>query len=426
MYDNLPQGFINQMQGLLMENAEAFLEAMTQSPSVSIKINKRKVREIDDLGYTDLTPVKWCQSGYYLPSRPLFTANPLLHAGVFYVQDASSMIYEEVMNRVLPSALDTGHPLRVLDLCAAPGGKTTSMINAIPDGATVVANEFIPNRAAILKENLIKWGYPEIIVCNSKTSDFVRLGECFDIVAVDAPCSGEGMMRKDSDAINQWSEGLQLQCSTLQRSIINDAFQVLKPGGFLIYSTCTFNRVENEEMVDYMVNNLSLVPVDMDFPPEWGIGRGISTPYPCYRFMPHLTRGEGLFLCVLRKEGNYPVAHNIKNDQFINLLKKHTRVISLGIPKKNVKGKLELPASESVLSTDFKASDYPVVELDLTAAQSYLRHESLTLNPEIPKGFAVVNYKGYPLGLVKNIGSRANNLYPSQWKIRMNLDPISK
>ncbi len=414
----LPQGFIDMISPLLGADAPAFLEAMQQTPSVSIKLNRRKATDVAATGYDGTEAVRWCRSGYYLPQRPLFTYNPLLHAGVFYVQDASSMIYETIAERIVPMALDTGSPLRVLDLCAAPGGKTTSLINALPDGSMVIANEFIGNRASILKENLLKWGYPDIMITNSPTSRFANMGEIFDIVAVDAPCSGEGMMRKDETAVTQWNEGLQRQCASLQREILTDAFKALKPGGFLIYSTCTFNRLENEENVNFLVEDLGMVTVDMEFPQEWGIGKGIETLHPCMRFMPHITRGEGLFAAVLRKEGDYPKATRLKDDAFRKLIKSKAKVICDGIPASILKGREMVPTSESVLSTDFRRGSLPEAEVDETTALCYLRHEALHLDSDIPRGFVVITYKGYPLGLVKNIGNRANNLFPSVWRIR--------
>lgn len=415
----LPENFINQMRNLLGEDCDSFLAAMNQPPSVSIKLNRRKNNNPDICGYEGLTPVKWCQSGYYLPERPVFTLNPLIHAGVFYVQDASSMIYEAVTEKIVPMALDTANPLRVLDLCAAPGGKTTSMINALPDGTTIVANEFVGTRATVLKENLMKWGYPDIIVTNSPTSRFAALDELFDIIAVDAPCSGEGMMRKEDVAVSQWGEGLQKQCASLQREILADAFEALKPGGFLIYSTCTFNRLENEENVGYLVEGLGMVPLDMNFPEEWGIGNGIDTPYPCLRFMPHITRGEGLFLCVLRKEGDYMPARMRRGKSFSQLIADKAKIIADGIPMTTTKGRDQVPTTESVLSCDYRKGTLPEAEVDEQAALSYLRHEAIQLNPEIPKGYVVVIYKDHPLGIVKNLGNRANNLYPAQWRIRM-------
>lgn len=413
-----PEKFISQINELLGEASPAFFEAMQQSPSVSVKINRRKCTAAAECGFDKTEPVAWCPSGFYLPSRPVFTLNPLLHAGVFYVQDASSMIYESIIERIAPAAFDTGAPLRVLDLCAAPGGKTTSMINALPDGTVVVANEFVGTRAAVLKENLTKWGYPDIFVTNSPTSQFAKMPETFDIVAVDAPCSGEGMMRKEEVALTQWSEGLIRQCAALQRDILTDAFAALKPGGFLIYSTCTFNRQEDENNLRFLVEELGCAPVDMEFPAEWGILPGIDTPYPCLRFMPHATRGEGLFVAVVRKEGEYAAAPSRRAKSFAETLKANTRVIAAGIERTTVKGRDTVPVSEAVLACDYDRS-LPEADLDQETALSYLRHEALRLPDDTPRGYVCVRYAGHPLGIVKNLGNRANNLYPQHWKIRM-------
>lgn len=416
---NFSTDFRIQMEALLGDAASDFFSAMSEKPSVSIKMNVRKASDPAVTGYGELERVKWCRNGYYLPERPLFTLNPLLHAGVFYVQDASSMIYEAITDNIVPSAFDTGTPLNVLDLCAAPGGKTTSLINALPDGSLVVANEFIPARAKILKENLIKWGYPDIIVTSAPTSRFASLPECFDIVAVDAPCSGEGMMRKDETALLQWGPGLTRQCATLQREILEDAVATLRPGGFLIYSTCTFNRTENEDNLRFLVEDLGLVPVDMEFPSEWGISSGIDTPYPSMRFMPHITRGEGLFAAVLHKEGenNNPLRRG--NAALRSLIASKLKVICDGIPRTITKGKDTVPACESVLATDYKTGLLPETTVDRDTALSYLRHEALRLGENTPRGYVVIKFEGHPLGLVKNIGSRANNLYPQGWKIRI-------
>lgn len=416
----LPDEFLSQMSQLLGETYPLFLEAMSAPPAVSIKLNRRKCLDAYDAGYFGTTPVKWCPLGFYLPERPSFTLNPLLHAGVFYVQDASSMIYGAIAEKIVPMALDTGCPLRVLDLCAAPGGKTTSLINALPDDSIIVANEYVSARAAVLKENLIKWGYPNFMVTNSPTSRFREIPESFDIVAVDAPCSGEGMMRKEEIAVSQWGPGLQKQCAALQREILADAFASLKPGGFMIYSTCTFNRLENEENVRYLVEESGMVPIDMGFPEEWGIGKGFDTPYPCMRFIPHITKGEGLFVAILRKEGDFPDTRGLKEKQFRHLCASKLRIVCDGIPRTITKGRDEVPTSESVLATDFSRGSLPEKDVDLDTALKYLRHEALCLDSETPKGFVVITYKGFPLGLVKNIGTRANNLYPAQWRIRIN------
>ena len=413
----LPDIFINQMRQLLGTDAENMLSSMQEPPVVSIKLNSRKAKDASILGYQNLEPVKWCESGYYLKNRPVFTLNPLLHAGVFYVQDASSMIYEAIIKRILAKSTNSAEHLRILDLCAAPGGKTTSIINAIPDGNLVVANEFVSSRSSILRENLLKWGYPNIIITNSPTSRFAELLDAFDIVAVDAPCSGEGMMRKEETAVTQWNEGLQKQCAGLQREILADASKALKPGGFLIYSTCTFNRLENEDNIKWAVENLGLTPIDMQLPQDWGIASGINTPYPCLRFMPHITRGEGLFVAVFHKDKQPDTVRNLTNKSFEKILHEKLKIICNGIPRTTLKGKETVPTSESVLSTDYQKS-LPEVEVDKDLALSYLRHEAIRLEPDTPRGIVLIKYNGFPLGLVKNIGNRANNLYPQAWRIK--------
>ncbi len=416
--NQLPKGFIEEIEKLLPDEADDFFAAMEQPAEVSVKLNTRKCTDPDILGYgEDLEAVRWCPEGYYLRERPKFTLNPLLHAGVFYVQDASSMIYGEIMGRILPMSLDTGNPPVVADFCAAPGGKTTSIINALPDGSLIVANEFTPARRKALVENLTKWGYPDFIVTGNATSAFRKLGAAFDIIAVDAPCSGEGMMRKEETAVSQWCRGLVAQCAALQREILADACAALKPGGFLIYSTCTFNRQEDEEQIEWLATEHDMVPFYPGFPEEWNIKHGIGTDMPCFRFMPHKTRGEGLFVAVMRKEEDkeerVTPLRNIRK-----LISKELNVIADGIPRTRVKGRDEVPCSEAVLATDCNLSEFYRYDADEQTALSYLRHEALRLPPDVPKGFVAVCYQGHPLGLVKNLGSRANNLYPAEWRIR--------
>lgn len=413
----LPKGFIDEMEALLPEESDLLIEALQKEPEISIKINRRKVTDPSVIGYADMQPVAWCESGYYLPERPRFTLNPLLHAGAFYVQEASSMIYETIVKNILPMAFDTSRTPAIIDLCSAPGGKATSIINAVPDGIFVVANEFNSQRAGALKENLLKWGYPDIMITNSPVSKIAKAGYAFDIVAVDAPCSGEGMMRKEAVAREQWGPGLVAQCAALQREILEDACRLLKPGGFLIYSTCTFNADEDERQVEWLVEEKGMVPFDPGFPEEWGIKGGIDTPYPCFRFMPHATRGEGLFVAVMRKEIDED-ERTVALPRLKEWLRKNIKVISDGIPEKEPKGRDMVPCSQWALSTSFPQGEFEEVEVDEATALSYLRHEALRLPQKIGKGFVVIKYKGFPLGFVKNIGSRANNLYPSEWRIR--------
>lgn len=224
-------------------------------------------------------------------------------------------------------------------------------------------------------------------------------------------------MRKEAVARKQWSPGLVEQCAALQREILEDACRLLKPGGFLIYSTCTFNRSENEEQVEWLVNEKGMVPFNPGFPEDWAIHGGIDTPYPCFRFMPHLTRGEGLFVAVMRKEIDV-VEKTVALPKLKDWLRKNIKIVADGIPQKIEKGRDMIPCSQWALSSSFPGGQFQEAELDEKDALSYLRHEALHLPPEIGKGFVVVKFKGFPLGFVKNIGSRANNLYPSEWRIR--------
>ena len=415
---NLPEGFIEMMRGLLGEEADAFLEAMQRPPVTSVRLNSRKPSCAFPLDSEGVSPVKWCPTGRYLKQRPVFTLDPLLHAGAYYVQDASSMIHYEVIRRILKELThESETPLKVLDMCAAPGGKTTAMIDALPDGSRVIANEYVGKRAGILRENLIKWGYPLAMVTNRDSAWFAQSGDSFDVVAVDAPCSGEGMMRKDEDAVKQWSPELIAQCASLQREILTNAVKALRPGGFLVYSTCTFNREEDEENARFIHEELGLTPFDLKFPEDWGIPGGIDTDLPVYRFMPHKTEGEGLFLAVFRMPGEFEPS---LTDSVLKEKDKRSKPTRPAKPIKNGKKPADdVPEIEEILSVDFDRSSHPVVDVSRDQALAYLRRESITLPPETPKGIVIVAYGGLPLGPAKNIGSRANNLYPKNWRILM-------
>lgn len=414
----IPQDFLNQFHDMPGVDAAAFAEAMLLPPAVSLKINRRKLSDVDEAGYGELEQVAWCRSGYYLDERPNFTLNPLLHAGAFYVQDASSMVYEEMV-RSLAEQGALPRRAAVLDLCAAPGGKSTSIINALDDESFLLANEFVPQRATILKENLLKWGFPNIMVTNSPTSRIASLGESFHLVAVDAPCSGEGMMRKDPKAVEQWSPALVRQCAALQRDILADAVGVLLPGGFLIYSTCTFNRLEDEDQLLWLRDEMGLEILDPLPAGDFNILGSVVPEVKALRFMPHVTRGEGLFVALLRKPGELP---SDRDPKLPTRIRSTAKVILDGIPQTIMKGKVEIPASESVLATDFDPASYPIAEVDRETALRYLRHEAITLSGNMPRGYVVISYGGHPLGLVKNIGNRANNLYPAAWRIRQQVD----
>lgn len=404
----LKKDFIDSIKELPGIDTESLIQALDSPPEISIRFNRRKTVDL----FKDNVRVPWCESGVYLDERPDFILDPLWHAGAYYVQDASSMIYETVIKKLLEKfeLSNKNSGLKVLDLCAAPGGKTTAMINALPDGADITANEISPKRVIALKENLSRWGYPNITVTNEGSDYYASKREQYDIVAIDAPCSGEGMMRKDEDARAQWSQELVESCASLQKGIIQNAVKTLNPGGFLIYSTCTFNRKENEENAEF-ITSLGLKPVDLHFPSEWNIQKGIGTDLPVYRFLPHKTRGEGLFLSVFQKPNSEEVS--FKHKSFIqkrNYKSKKDKQV-------NQKKEERTPGIEEILSVDFDYNRFPHAELDKEEALAYLRRESIILPTDIPRGIVIVTYNGLPLGAVKNIGSRANNLLPKNRRI---------
>ena len=243
---SLPPAFTERMQQLLGNESETFFQALVSESPTSIRLNPEKTVNTD-LPFSELLSrqVPWCSNGYYLKERPSFTSDPLLHGGAYYVQEASSMFLQVVLQQITE---DT--PLRVLDLCAAPGGKSTLLANNLPKDSLLVSNEVIKSRASILKENIIKWGYDHIVVTNSDPNRFTGMKGAFDMILVDAPCSGEGMFRKDEKAITEWSENNLRLCEERQKRILSDVWDALAPGGYLVYSTCTYNPGENEDILN--------------------------------------------------------------------------------------------------------------------------------------------------------------------------------
>ena len=415
----IPEEFKTMMQSLLKDEAEDFLRAMEKPPVTSVRLNKRK----PGAKFDGAKPVKWCKSGLYLSERPQFILDPLLHAGAYYVQDASSMIHEHIGEMI--AAELSPKKIDVLDLCAAPGGKTTALINGLPDGTHFTANEISQKRVGALKENLAKWGYPLVKITNLDTSAFALSEKAYDVVVVDAPCSGEGMMRKDDEARAQWSYNLINQCVSLQKEILRNAEKALKPGGFLIYSTCTFNREENENNAEFIMGSLKLEPYDPSFPEEWGIRRGIDTDIPVYRFMPHKTEGEGLFLAIFRKRAqprDDDYSFVLTKESNLNLNDSHRKNKQFTVIRNNQEKRLkkqveEIPAIEEILKIGVEEISYPKVELTKEQALNYLRRESFRIDDKYPSGIVIFTYNGLALGAGKNIGSRVNNIYPKQWRI---------
>lgn len=443
----LPEQFIEQIMGIFPGEGEKMLQAIGEtSPSVSVRANDARGARVPD----GATLVPWCDKGFYCDERPRFTFDPLWHSGSYYVQDASSMFLHYIVSQLVQE------PARYLDLCAAPGGKTTAAMQALPHGSLVVANEIVGSRARVLCDNVSRWGNPSCVVTSCAPRDLGKLNHFFDVIAADVPCSGEGMMRKDDEAVTQWTPALVEQCAQRQRGIIDDVWAALKPGGLFIYSTCTYNRDENEMMLDYIVDTYGAMPVAVDIDPSWNIHAGVDTQLPCYRFLPHLTRGEGLFMAVLRKPDDEPLrpvkpskkqrtpsrtdAHRTikqwltdekaysvtvtadvvtavprEHAQAIDLLLSSVNVLQAGVEMGTVKGKNCVPSQALALSQALGTEAFPRVALDYATAIAYLRGEAITV--DAPRGYVAVTYRDAVIGFVNNLGNRANNMYPKALRI---------
>lgn len=410
-----------------------FIESMEQPAPVSVRINPSKFA-------ANLThnKVAWCNTGFYLPERPVFASDPLWHAGAYYVQEASSMMIELAFRKIRSEI--TG-PLKVLDLCAAPGGKSTHLASMLSSEDVLVSNEVIRSRVPVLAENLIKHGYPNSIITNLDSRDFAALGGIFDVILVDAPCSGEGLFRKDPDAINEWSgENIQT-CELRQKRILDNITGCLKMGAYVIYSTCTYNPGENAEQVERLVSmGFERIPIGDQ-----------RTEIQCY---PHLIRGEGFYMALLRKKGDVETVHGpgtgsrykrlkpipeisgfMKADQ--PLFERDGRVYAIpahvhefydnemqGIPcfkagteLGTYKDKMFFPSELSPFSSSFNRESLAVTELDHADALTYLSRQAIPYRGS-EKGFTVMVFMDVPIGLGKFAGNRINNLFPSEWKLR--------
>ena len=312
-------------------------------------------------------------------------------------------------------------PVSALDLCAAPGGKSTLMRAALPEGSVLVSNEIDRRRANILLENILKQGHPDVLVTHNAPKDFAKTNLVFDVILADVPCSGEGLFRRDPAAISEWSAQNVYFCAERQRQILREVWPCLKEGGLLAYSTCTLNTYENEENVRWICEELGAEILPVPVRPEWQITGSLLDGWkqPVYRFIPGTTCSEGLFLAVLRKKGGdrrravlpSSLRVQVRKHPFLHLL-------SDGVPQPETKGREQIPSIAQALSLTTEETSFPCAELPLDAALRYLHREALVLSAGTPRGFVLVTYQGYPLGFVKNLGDRANNLYPKSWAIR--------
>jgi len=446
----LPEPLQLRLKSQLGEAYPAFQQALSQPPPVSIRLNPRKA--IPEL-FAREARVPWCEQGRYLPARPRFTLDPYFHAGAYYVQEASSMF----LCHLLPELIDLKRDLRVLDLSAAPGGKTTLLQSLLTPDSLLVANEVITSRNKVLRQNLTRWGGDNHIVTQSNPRQFQQLGNFFDIILVDAPCSGEGLIRKDPAAIQHWSQANVQLCAARQKRILADVLPALAPGGLLIYSTCTYSLEENEANLVWLKQSSRLIPLSLEIPPAWGI-QSETSPGVAYRFYPHRLTGEGLFMAAFKKPENSQQAtrqqhrsnvgqqtepadredrHWLSNpERYLYLTRAQYRIAfprsifsdfqavsrSLRITQsglnlgKRYHGRLK-PSPELALS-QFLSPAVPSLELDPESALDFLAHLNFHSLRDNQPGRYLIRYQGLGVGWIKILANgQIRNNYPTAWRI---------
>ena len=439
----LPSLLLNSIADAKGFTKEAFEQVHASGEQVtSIRVNPRKRAEIKNLN----SEIPWTSDGYYLEQRPSFTFDPLFHAGCYYVQEASSMFVEQALRQTV----DLSKPLKILDLCASPGGKSTHIQSLISSESLLVSNEVIRSRANVLKDNIIKWGCENVVVTNNDPKDFTRLENYFDVIVVDAPCSGSGLFRRDADAIEEWSENNVQLCSQRQQRILADVWPALKRDGILIYSTCSYSKEEDEDIASWLVHEKSALQILLTFDSSWGIiesGGG-------YRFWPDKVKGEGFFLaCFKKADGEETASLKLKskpeaatkNDiemlarwitmnglQFVkhlttvyawpqylatdfSFLLEKLRVIYSGV----LVGELmrdKLVPDHSLAMSQLVLDEVPRAVLNYEQAIQYLQRKDIQLQ-DAAKGWQLMTYNGHPLGWANVLPNRVNNYYPKELRI---------
>ena len=448
-----------QLPSLLLESLKA-TKGFDKEPFVNVHANQDQITSIRLNAVKNYKPqttnyklslVPWAETGYYLSSRPSFTFDPLFHAGCYYVQEASSMFLEQALKQTV----DLSKPLKVLDLCAAPGGKSTHIQSLISKDSLLVSNEVIRSRANVLKDNIIKWGCENVVVTNNDPRDFSKLENYFDVIVVDAPCSGSGLFRRSTEAIVEWSENNVQLCSQRQQRILADVWPALKQDGVLIYSTCSYSKQEDEEIIDWIKKELSADSCPLTVDSLWGVVsvQNISGAHG-YRFWPDKVKGEGFFLaCFQKKDGDVDTAFRyrkkpeqaskkeieliekwVKNEGIIfikhlntvyawpelhlrdfSFLLEQLRVIYSGTLIGELMRDKLVPDHALAMSTKV-AETIQKAELDHEQSIQFLQRKDLKVEIE-NKGWQIVIYQGHPLGWINVLPNRINNYYPKELRI---------
>lgn len=449
MTSKLPPALIRSLVENCQIEEQEFIETHSSGEQLtSIRLNPYKASD----AFIDAETIPWCEAGKYLKDRPSFTADPLFHAGCYYVQEASSMF----LAHILQNTLNLSEDLKVLDLCAAPGGKSTLISSLLTKNSLLLANEIIKTRVPILCDNLNKWGPENTFVSNNDPRDFNKLGAYFDAIVVDAPCSGSGMFRKDPAAIDEWSEAAVSLCSQRQQRILADVVESLQQFGILIYSTCSYSKQENEDIADWLCETFDMESIRIDINPSWGIIESQSDKNKCYgyRFYPHKVRGEGFFVSVFRKKSEASEAQirrpkenklqakeyeilknwlhesqelrivNLNSDYFaiptkleadLQYLQSKLYLKKSGVRIGKIMGKDFVPHHELALSLLNPSSTHRI-NLSREEAINYLKREELKIDSEY-RGWALMCYENHPLGWAKILHNRLNNYFPKEIRI---------
>jgi 16S rRNA C967 or C1407 C5-methylase (RsmB/RsmF family)/NOL1/NOP2/fmu family ribosome biogenesis protein len=448
----LPEQFKQNILSLFPEEAGYFFDALSNPSIASIRANAHK----NNTPINEELQVPWCHNAQYLPERFPFIEDPLWHAGSYYVQESSSMFLQHVIEK-LPAPKNG---FVALDLCAAPGGKSTLLLDALPQNSLLIANEIIKSRVGVLQENITRWGAANVLVTNNDPKNFLKLGAFFDLIVIDAPCSGEGLWRRDAQAMNEWSEENVEICVARQARIFQDIVPCLKPGGFLIYSTCTFNEQENELQVEKLIKNFGLNQFAVEVPSDWPIWQKESF---MFRFLPHKVKGEGLFMAVLQKpselnimksnakrnslnfvsrklipslhqwldqpekfdffiENDFVFAFPLNSIEVYEYVRSNLYIKQAGICMGKLDKNGKLIPEHSLALTYHVNKNVPRVNLDLSDALIYLKKGNIKWDDSMPLGWCLACYKGAPLGWMKVLPNRVNNYFPAEHRILKDLE----
>lgn len=445
----LPPLFTQRIREQFPQDAEDMLSAYQMAPHTSLRLHAQRNYTQRALWMNEES-IPWVNEGYWLAERPVFSLDPAFHGGAYYVQESSSMLLQWVLREVFQD----DRPRLALDACAAPGGKSTILSDFIGDSGVVVANELNRQRAQVLREVLIKWGVSNTVITSGSAQSFSDMSEPFDLMVIDAPCSGEGLFRKDPASVDEWSPESVLGCALRQREILQTTLGGLAENGILVYSTCTLSMEENEQVVEWLIREQHMEYVRVEPPLSWGFeterfGYGI-------RSLPHKTKGEGFFLAVLRRRKERPkhlekrksgglfhepsreevtwakelafspsketvvfnqsVYELAADRQFLESLASRTFIVEPGCAQYHLKGKWVEPAHSHALRAD-RTQEWPLLALDLEDAREYLRGSAIPNSTF--KGWGIATYSGIPLGWVKGVQGRYNNAYPKEWRLRM-------